>query len=102
MMIILEPAPQLWTCPNCPATARTTRQANRFHNCGGLSGLLAPMVPAGTVARVTAVVRDDYVNREDVRYDASGRPVTGIITEYADGRSDVVAFAPTAYVRGDL
>ncbi|WP_143589852.1 hypothetical protein [Streptomyces africanus] len=71
---------------------------NRFHTCPGLAGLLAPMVLEGVRARVRAVVREDYVGGEDVRYDDEGRPVMSVVTERDDGR-DCVAFAPTAHVR---
>jgi hypothetical protein len=101
MTIILERAPQLWVCPNCPTTAQTVGEPNRFHNCAGLAGLFAPMVPTGTDARVTANVREDYVSREDVQYDGEGRPIMSVTTERADGSSDTVAFAPTAYVWSD-
>ena len=54
------------------------------------------MLPAGTQARVVAREREDYIGSEDVRLDADGRPVASISTEYADGRNDLVVFAPTA------
>ncbi len=99
--IILEQVPQVWSCPNCPATARTFGQPNQFHYCNGVAGLYAPMLPAGTDARVTAVVREDFIGREDVQYDDEGRPIMGVTTERADGSTDVVVFAPTVYVRSD-
>ena len=99
--MIIPPAVQLWSCPNCPATDRTFGQPNRFHHCPGLAGLLAPLVPAGSDAKVTANVREDYVGREDVQYDNEGRPVMSVTTERADGSTDTVAFAPTAYVWSD-
>lgn len=99
MAQILTPPEQRWECPNCPATD-VTREAEphtRFHNCPGLAGLSAPMVPAGSKARVLANEREDYVGREDVRLDADGRPVMSITTEHEDGRRDCVVFAPTAH-----
>lgn len=101
MTIIIEQVPQVWSCPNCTDTAITYGQPNRYHNCSGLAGLYAPMIPAGTDARVSARVREDYVGREDVQYDDEGRPIMGVTIERADGSSDVVVFAPTAYVRSD-
>lgn len=101
MIPILRPPVQLWECPNCDVTDRTTGQTNRFHNCPGLAGLLAPMVPAGSRARVVANEREDYIGREDVQYDADGRPIMSVTTHRPDGSSDVVAFAPTAYVWSD-
>jgi hypothetical protein len=90
-----------WSCPNCTATARTRGgEANRFHTCAGLAGLLAPMVVDGVRCEVRAVVREDYVGCEDVRYDGGGRPVTAVITEREDGQ-DCAVYAPTAHVWRD-
>lgn len=99
MIIDLGRVPQMWSCPNCLVTDRTFGQPNRFHNCAGLAGLLAPLVPAGTSAKVTAHEREDYIGSEEVQLDGNGRPVMSITTERADGSSDTVAFAPTAVVR---
>lgn len=96
--VILE-AEQHWVCPNCPATAVTEGQTNRFHRCTGLKLLIAPMVLEGTRCRVRAVEREDYVGREDVRCDAEGRPVAAVVTERPDGSNDCVAFASTAHLR---
>lgn len=90
-------AEQRWVCPNCTATAVTAGAENRFHPCTGLAGLLAPMVREGTRVSVRAVVREDYIGREDVRYDGEGRPVMAVVTERDDGM-DRVVFAPAARV----
>ena len=102
MIVDLGRVPQMWSCPNCPVTDRTFGQPNRFHNCVGLAGLLAPLVPAGSDVQVTAHEREDYIGREDVQIDGNGRPVMSVTTEWADGSNDTIAFAPTAYVRSDL
>lgn len=94
-------AEQHWTCPNCSATAVTTGRTNRFHICPGLRGILAPLVLAGTRCKVVAEVRQDYVGREDVRYDAEGQPVMAVRTVRDDGE-DLAVLAPTAYLRGDV
>lgn len=94
---ILAPV-QRWECPNCPATS-VTREAQphtRFHNCPGLAGISAPMVPAGTKAKVTAHEREDYIGGEDVQYDGNGRPIMAVVTTRDDG-NDVAVFAPTAH-----
>lgn len=91
-------AEQRWRCPNCTAAAVTHGEGTRFHPCPGLAGLLAPMVLDGVRARVRAVVREDYVGAEDVRYDGEGRPVTAVVTEREDGQ-DCAVYAPTAHVR---
>lgn len=97
MGVVLQ-AEQRWVCPNCPVQARTVGQPNRFHDCVGLGGFMAPMVLEGTDCRVTAVLREDYVGSEDVRFDSAGRPVMAVETRYGDGRNDLAVFAPTAYL----
>lgn len=89
-----------WTCPNCTFTDVTheAQPHSRLHVCRGLRGITAPMVPAGTKARVVARDRDDYVNGEDVYTDAEGRPVMSVVTTRDDGE-DCAIFAPTAYAR---
>ena len=91
-------AQQHWVCPNCPAQAVTVGASNRFHNCLGLRGLLAPMVLDGVRCTVVAEERQDYIGSEDVRLDADGRPVMAVRTVRDDGE-DLVVFAPTAHVR---
>jgi len=89
-----------WECPNCPAidVTREAQPHSRFHNCAGLAGLSAPMVPAGTRAKVEAVEREDYIGSEDVQYDGDGRPVMAVVTTRDDG-NDVTVYAPTAHGR---
>lgn len=100
-MVILEQAPQEWGCPNCPVTARTFGQPNRYHLCAGLSGLMAPMIPAGSDARVVAHVREDYEGSEDVQRDSEGRPIASVTVDRPDGSNDVIVYAPTAHARGE-
>lgn len=92
-----------WTCPNCGATATTNepRPHTKFHTCPKLRFLTAPMVPAGTKAKVVAHEREDYVGSELVQTDEAGRPVMSITTERDDGQ-DAVVFAPTATARGAI
>lgn len=90
-----------WHCRNCTQTD-TTREAaphTRFHACGGLGGLTAPMLREGQDAIVRANVREDYVGAEDVQY-ADGVPIQSITTEHGDGRTDVAVLAPTAHSEG--
>lgn len=86
-----------WYCPNCRKEDTTTdaRPHSRFHVCPKLGNLTAPMVPAGTSAKVTAHEREDYVGSERVTLDANGRPVMSIVTERSHGQ-DVAVFAPMA------
>jgi hypothetical protein len=99
MSVPLLAAPERrWECPNCDHVD-VTREAlphSRFHNCAGLAGLSAPMVPAGTRCKVEAVEREDYVGAEDVQYDGDGRPVMAVVTTRDDG-NDVAVYAPTAH-----
>lgn len=97
-MTLALDAEQRWTCPNCTSTAATVGEPNRFHACAGLAGLLAPMLLDGVRARVRAVLREDYVGAEDVRYDGEGRPVAAVTVEREDGQ-DCVVYAPTAHMR---
>lgn len=86
-----------WECPNCDHTHQT-REAQPhtpFHPCKGLKGLTAPLVVAGTKAKVAAVERGDYVGKEMVTTDGEGRPVMSVVTTRDDGQ-DVAVFAPTA------
>jgi len=106
MTVPLLAAEQRWACPNCTATAVThlppDAVASQFHACRGLKGLNAPMVPAGTKAKVEIVERQDYLNGDHVTRDGDGRPVMAIETTRDDG-TDRAVFAPvaTASVRGD-
>ncbi len=98
-MIVELATERRWYCPNCPEESITHEPGphSRFHACRGLRGLTAPMIPAGTTAKVTAHEREDYVGTEDVQLDPElGRPVMSVVTEREDGQ-DVVVFAPTAH-----
>ena len=90
---------QHWVCPNCPVTAVTEGQPNRFHHCPGLRGLQAPMVLEGVRCKIVVEERQDYIGREDVRLDSTGRPVMALRTVRNDGE-DLLVFAPTAHTTG--
>lgn len=93
---ILQPEHR-WECPNCDSTHVTheSRPHTPFHVCGGLRGITAPYVPAGTRAKVEAVEREDYVGREVVTTDGEGRPVMSVVTTRDDG-NDCAVLAPCA------
>lgn len=99
MTVPLLTREQRWECPNCDLTDVTHWPAgqvgSRFHNCPGLRGLEAPMVPAGTPCKVEVVEREDYIGREMVQTDSEGRPVSFIVTTRDEG-NDVVVRAPCA------
>lgn len=97
-MTQLNPPRQVWECPNCDVNAITYGKQNRFHNCAGLGGFLAPMVPQGQDCAVELKVREDYVGKESVRYDAEGRPIMAAEVTRDDG-NDVVVYAPCANTR---
>ena len=91
-----------WECPNCKQTDVTTKPvSNRYHACAGLSGVMAPLVPAGEKVKVTANEREDYIGKEMVQLAPNGRPVMSIVTERPDGSNDVMVFAPSATGNGD-
>jgi hypothetical protein len=100
MAVILQLPEQHWTCAHCCATDVSRGQANRFHQCAGLAGVLAPMVLDGFRGRVLTVERQDYIGREMVQYDGNGRPVMAVVTERPDGSTDVIVNAPTAQGAG--
>lgn len=99
MTVPLLKAEHRWTCPNCTMTAQTYLPpgavASKFHACAGLKGITAPMVPAGTRAKVEAVERGDYTNGEQLTYDGEGRPVMAVEVTRDDG-TDRAVFAPLA------
>ena len=100
MTIPLLSTEVFWTCPNCAFEKRTTetRPHLPMHPCAGLrSGLMAPMIRAGTKAKVTAVEREDYLGKESVRLHR-GRPIMALVTTKDNGE-DRIVFAPTARVR---
>lgn len=90
-----------WECPNCDLQEVTHEAAphSRFHACRGLRGLTAPMVPAGTRCKVTALEREDYIGAEIVTVDGEGRPVMAVETIRDDG-TDCAVFAPCAEAGG--
>lgn len=95
--VLIDREPRQWECPHCPVTAVSAwDMPNRFHQCPGLAGITAPMIPAGSGAHTRALLRQDYIGREAVQYDAWGRPVMAVITERPDGSNDVAVLAPTA------
>jgi hypothetical protein len=94
-MIPILSATRRWYCPNCIVEDETAASIpNRFHSCTGLYGLTAPLLPAGTKAKVELNERQDYIGTEQVRL-VGGRPVMSVVTTRDDGQ-DCIVFAPTA------
>ena len=90
-----------WSCPNCwvadSAPPPPPGQV-RFHNCPGLHGLSAPLVRAGTVCKVTAEERQDYLGGEVQATGDDGRPYMAVRTTRDDG-CDLAVNAGLAQVR---
>jgi hypothetical protein len=53
------------------------------------------MVQVGVKAKVEAFVREDYIGKDIVSTDDSGRPIMSVVTTRDDG-TDCAVFAPTA------
>jgi hypothetical protein len=97
---ILDPI-RNWHCPNCGLTQQTreARPHVRFHTCPKLHMLTAPMIAAGTAAKVTVHEREDYVGKEvGVQMDETGRAVMSVETTRDEG-TDAIVFVPTAVAR---
>lgn len=104
---LLELPERRWECPNCDQTAVTRELivGARYHNCKGLLGLSAPMVSAGTRAKVEAVERQDYIGADHGRVpltDVDGKqvPFMAIRTTRDDG-IDCTVRAPVASASAD-
>lgn len=97
---LLGPPERRWECPNCNLqdVTRDARPHTRMHPCAGMGGLTAPMVPAGTRAKVVAVEREDYIGAERVQLH-DGRPIMSVRTTREDGE-DCLVFAPAATATG--
>lgn len=96
---LLAPPAKHWVCPRCDATAVTheARPHTEMHQCAGLRGLIAPMVPPGVRAEHRVREREDYIGDELVQLH-EGRPVMSITTVRDEGE-DCTVFAPTARAR---
>lgn len=90
-----------WECPNCDTRDQYNVKPgqSRMHDCPGLKGLVAPLVPEGQHCKVEAEGWQDYVRHDDaVRHDGDGRPMSAVRVTREDG-DDVVVFPATAMVR---
>lgn len=90
-----------WYCPNCSVTERTPPlppNSARFHTCPGLHMLTAPLLRAGTTAKVEAEERADYLGREIQATGDDGRPYMAVRTTRDDG-DDLMVNPGVAYMR---
>ena len=97
-MTVMLPSVREWYCPNCKTRAQLPLPKPRqthFHTCPRLRGLSAPLIPAGTAAKVEAMDREDYVGKDKVQIDENGRPVMSVVTTRDNGQ-DTAVFAPAA------
>jgi hypothetical protein len=100
--VILEPPERRWECPSCDLQ-QVTRRADvhtEFHHCRGLAGLWAPMVAAGTRAKLEVNEREDYIGA-DRPHMHQGRPVMNVVVTRDDGQ-DCTIYAPTAVGDGTV
>lgn len=89
-----------WSCPNCWITATTAaHMPNRFHQCPGLMGLVAPLIRVGDDCKVTAVERGDYEGREVTQHGDDKRSYCAVRTDRSDGSNDLAVLAPCATAR---
>lgn len=99
--VVLQAPEQHWECPNCDLQIVNHDPRSVLHSCRGLHGLTAPMVPAGTTAKVVAVEREDYIAGEQVQLDPErGRPVMAVEVTRDEGQ-DAVLYAPCATATRD-
>jgi hypothetical protein len=110
MIPILDAPERHWQCPTCEQThvTREARVHTPMHNCRRLNGIVAPFVE---VTHGQELVRNsvrhrvlewqDYVGNEIAQFDATGRAVSALLTERADGSNDCMAFAATAQATTD-
>lgn len=101
MAHLLSPPPTRWVCSNGCGVFDVTPAGlpNRFHTCRVLGGITAPLVAEGSLVRVRAVEREDYVGKEIVQYDGFGRPIMAVVTDRPDGSNDIAVMAPTARMK---
>ena len=85
---LIIPEPQGWDCPNCDVTDVTLPLPpgqSRYHACAGLHGLNAPLVRAGTRAKVEAEERADYLNGDEQARGDDGKPYMAVRVTRDDG-----------------
>ena len=99
MTIPLFNRPDEWYCPNCLATDVTAPLPpgqSRYHPCAGLHGLNAPLLRAGTHAKVEAREREDYLNGDRQATGDDGKAYMAVQVTRDEG-TDVTVFAGLAH-----
>lgn len=97
--VLLNPVERWWKCASCGLTDRTTPPGayTQMHHCPALNGIAIALIEVHSLddevkARHRLIEREDYIGQH------GGQRVAAIATDYADGRNDVLVFAPTASV----
>lgn len=100
-MTVILSGETCWECPNCDTqdVCSVKPGQSRMHDCPGLKGLTAPMVPAGTKCKVETTAWEDYVKYDfAVRKGDDGKPVSAVNITRDDG-NDVVVFPAAAVAK---
>lgn len=84
-----------WGCPNCNAWAQTVDDSKPHHPCKGGNGMLIPLLQNGVKSKLVFNEREDYVGKEIVQLDISGRPVMNATVETEQGIG-LTIYAPCA------
>ena len=103
MIPLIEAPITDWVCPACKATDQTKQHGYhvRYHTCPKLRFLSAPMVKAGTAAKLEVHEWADDVGDELVQRDPErNRPIISLETTRDNG-NDLIVFAPTARASAD-
>lgn len=101
---ILQPPVQRWECAHCNTKAVTRGEPNRFHNCPGLRGIMAPMALEEQRGKliVRAVAREDYEGADNAQKNDDGIPISAVYTEHEDGRVDCAVLATCVDATGKV
>lgn len=97
---LLNAQPVRWVCPNCDVSGYTPPLPpgqSQYHNCPGLHGLSAPLVPEGSDVKVEAHEREDYLGGDVQPAGNDGKVYMNVRVTRADGSYDTTVFAPTAH-----
>jgi len=90
---LLDAPVRHWACPSCQHQDRTQDARTPMHDCGGLRGLLAPLVEVPSPgSKPDAIHR--VLEREDNCADADR--IMSVRTDHGDGHNDLTLFPETA------
>ena len=98
--IVFEVPITYWACPSCGQRDQTQEPGvhTRWCNpCPARGGMAMPMITRDS-ADAVITARHVLNERQDYETDVTMGPVMSVNTEYADGHSDCLVFAPRASV----